>query len=212
MRRLRTEKRHLPIEAKRRDLYDVTKQFLKTPLDHEKLLSDLEKAQDLHKYTSKAFGGWESIPLRSLKGVTGPEGSRASGQHASSDADLFKDTNVMPDYISSIVKQIASGSGILKVRLMRLQAKRTIGEHKDQFSPGPPVARLHIPIVTNPDVIFQVNRKPYHMQLGHVYYIDVSQLHAVSNKGKEDRVHLVFDLVRNHDVEEKLKSAIESAQ
>ena len=191
------------------DLCDVTDQFLTAPLNTDQLRKDLNEAMTQHEFTSKSFGGWSSIPLRSLNGVTGSEGSRASGKHASSDATLFKDTVVMPDYIRSVINDAARGSGgVLKARLMRLQANRTIGEHRDKFTPGPPVLRLHIPIVTNPEVIFLVNRKPYHMEEGRLYSIDVSMLHAVSNKGTLHRVHLVFDVVMTPEVKEKMKAAL----
>ena len=206
MRRLRTEKLAARgIRCKPSDLFEVTNQFISNPLDQERMISDLEQAKQQHEFTSKAFGGWDSIPLRSLRGMTGAAGSRASGEHASSNAELFKDTDVMPGYIRFVVHSIAAG--ILKVRLMRLRAHRTIGEHRDRFTPGPRVARFHIPIITNPDVTFHVNRQPYHMKAGRMYCIDVSQLHSVANKGDADRVHLVFDVVVTPEIEKNLTEA-----
>lgn len=211
MRRLATHKPGNPTvnPPKATDLYDITDQFLSKPMDVERLVAALKEAEHQHEFTKKAFGGWGSIPLRSLHGMTGREASGASGEHASSNAQLFQDTVVMPDYIKELIDEIAGDAGVLKVRLMRLEKNRTIGEHKDRFNPGPPVARMHIPIVTNPQVEFQVNRQSYHLQAGHLYCIDVSQTHAVFNKGDADRIHLVFDVCITPTVSKKLKAAAE---
>lgn len=212
MRRLRTEKRKKPSNTPApSDLYDVTTAFLGDKgIDQQRLIEAYHEAERQHEFTKKAFGGWSSLPLRSLGGMTGKEASSAAGKHASSDANLFEDTVVMPDYIRELIDEIGQGAGVLKVRLMRLEANRTIGEHKDAFSPGPEVARLHIPVITNPEVEFQVNRKPYRMHVGRLYCIDVSKLHAVFNKGTEDRIHLVFDLCINADIRKKLKIGVMS--
>jgi len=210
MRKLQTHKPgSKPITPKPTDLYEVTDQFLVAPVDMDRLTAALREAEKQHTYTSKAFGGWESIPLRSLRGITGRDGSRASGEHASSNPSLFKDTAIMQPYIRELIDEITGGNNdVLKVRLMRLKSNRVIGEHRDRFSAGRSVVRLHIPVVTNPGVEFRVNRKPYHMDQGKLYCIDVSQLHAVSNKGDRDRVHLVFDVCLSKNINKKLTASI----
>ena len=209
MRKLQTHKPgQAPATPKATDLYEVTDQFLVAPVDMDRLTAALQEAEKQHAYTSKAFGGWYSIPLRSLRGVTGRNGSRASGEHASSNPLLFKDTAIMQPYIRELIDEITGGNNnVLKVRLMRLKSTRVIGEHRDSFSPGQSVIRLHIPVVTNPGVVFRVNRKPYHMDQGKLYHIDVSQLHAVSNKGANDRVHLVFDVCLSESINKKLTAS-----
>ena len=65
------------------------------------------------------------------------------------------------------------------------------------------IARLHIPIQTNPECIFQawqLNGEPLHKHLetGSLWYLDTRKPHAVSNRnGSLNRVHLVIDAVVN---------------
>lgn len=80
---------------------------------------------------------------------------------------------------------------------MKLNANGEIGQHKDVFvgESNKKVTRYHIPIVTNPKVIFSVDYKPYHLQEGELYRVDITMMHSVKNSGETDRIHLVFDVV-----------------
>lgn len=55
--------------------------------------------------------------------------------------------------------------------------------------------RIHIPLVTNQNVIFTVEDERFHLKRGHVYEINNSKLHSVQNKNDPtyNRVHLIFD-------------------
>ncbi len=59
-------------------------------------------------------------------------------------------------------------------------------------------ARLHFPIVTNPQVEFYVDGIRVDMQPGTCWYINANLIHQVINKGKTDRIHLVIDCVVNN--------------
>jgi hypothetical protein len=197
------------------DLVRVTQHFLQgTSIDLDTLRKEIALAEQQHEYTSKAFHGWNSIPLRSVDGMTGAEASSANGMHASADSSLFRDTTIMEStpYIRELVQRCAGtdvGAGVLKVRLMKLAAGKCIAEHMDRFEgSGDAIIRLHIPIVTHRKVHFYVNGKQYHMDTGELYRIDVSQRHAVENLSREcDRIHLVFDVCRTPQTEQWLNRA-----
>jgi aspartyl/asparaginyl beta-hydroxylase (cupin superfamily) len=58
--------------------------------------------------------------------------------------------------------------------------------------------RLHLPLITNPEVIFQQwlldgTRVAMHMPLGQWSYIDTRKPHTARNGGDTDRIHLVVD-------------------
>lgn len=55
--------------------------------------------------------------------------------------------------------------------------------------------RVHIPIRTNPKVIFYCGDLSVNMKLDHAYEIgNSSHMHGVDNNSQEDRYHLIIDL------------------
>jgi len=82
------------------------------------------------------------------------------------------------------------------VRLMRLTQGSVIREHDDlDLAAELGMARIHVPITTNPQVEFLVNRVPVRMAPGEAWYLRLSDKHSVANRGTTDRVHLVIDAV-----------------
>ncbi len=87
---------------------------------------------------------------------------------------------------------------LTSVRLMRLTAGSTIKEHSDpDLSADYGMARLHVPVVTNPQVDFQLNGNRIDMAAGECWYLNLSRPHTVINCGTADRVHLVIDAMVN---------------
>jgi len=94
---------------------------------------------------------------------------------------------------------------VTRCRFAKLNAGSNIAAHVDydtDFS-----IRIHIPIITNPDVTFYVARtgtkqvSSWHMPAdGHAWFINQGMLHWVENKGKTDRVHLVISLCGQEDL------------
>ena len=87
---------------------------------------------------------------------------------------------------------------VLSVRLLKLEAAAEIKPHTDHelgYEDGQ--FRLHIPIVTNPDIEFILDGERLTMLPGECWYTNVNLLHSVANRGTADRVHLVIDGVRN---------------
>lgn len=81
-------------------------------------------------------------------------------------------------------------------RLLRLHAGSSIREHTDHalgFEDG--LARLHVPVITNPDVTFFLDGEPVPMGEGECWYFDANRPHRVDNHSRQDRVHLVIDCV-----------------
>jgi len=84
------------------------------------------------------------------------------------------------------------------VRLLRLKAGSSIREHSDYrlgYEDGE--VRLHIPVVTNPDVNFFLAGQRLSMQEGECWYLNVNLPHRVDNQSTTDRIHLVIDCVVN---------------
>ena len=84
-----------------------------------------------------------------------------------------------------------------QVLFIKLAANRDITAHHDNGDYLHCVARNHIPIVTNPGVRFMVDHESMHIPEGECWEINNNKIHAVENKGKEDRIHLLIDIVPN---------------
>jgi aspartyl/asparaginyl beta-hydroxylase (cupin superfamily) len=68
------------------------------------------------------------------------------------------------------------------------------------------VARLHFPLVTNERVIFSTwnefdKEENYHYGFGEVWVIDTRKPHKAVNGGKDNRIHLVVDVVVTPKIE-----------
>jgi len=143
-----------------------------------------------HFVRSNYEGEWSVIPLRAAAGETHP--IRMIGTHPL--ATSFVDT-VYLDRAPALGALLAALDCPLKVvRLMRLTPGSRILEH-DDFDPDAETgtARLHLPVTTNDGVEFLLNRRPVPMRPGELWYLRLSDPHAVANCGETDRVHLVIE-------------------
>jgi len=162
--------------------------------DKDKLSTELKNVlqQDwsLH-FNSKDFNGdWRSISLRSATG-------KSNDIYAQANVG-YKDTPVLE--MMPYVRGILDGWQCEKeaVRLLSLAPGSEIKPHKDMgcgYSDGN--FRIHIPIITNPEVYFTIEDETLHLQAGECWYMDFSKTHSIVNHGHTARVHLIMDCIRN---------------
>ena len=86
------------------------------------------------------------------------------------------------------------GVGFHRSRFMRIAPGGHMPEHYDAHPYWRDKCRVHIPIQTDPSVIFSCGGDDLHMERGRVYLIDNSELHTVSNPSTQNRIHLVIDV------------------
>ena len=94
------------------------------------------------------------------------------------------------------------------VRLLSLGPGAEIAEHTDHelgYEFGE--VRLHVPIITSPEVEFRVQGRRIEMRPGEVWYIDASRPHAVTNHGDRERIHLVLDCELNDRLRAEFQKA-----
>jgi hypothetical protein len=165
-------------------------------LDVEKLKAELKAAEEAHPFVDKAVKMWKSIPLRSTYGLEGKEGNDGSGINNSPNPDYFEYTTVADHcpYIKQVMESF--GAPVLKIRLMKLEGKRTLPEHIDQFR-DERIMRFHIPIITYDNVWFYVEKEKQNFTEGTMWFAQVRKHHKVTNENKEPRVHIVFDIWMN---------------
>ena len=95
------------------------------------------------------------------------------------------------------VRQIMAGIGAVwgRSRLMALAPGSQVPTHIDLNYYWRTHFRIHIPIVTNPAVLFTCGDETVHMAAGECWIFDSFRWHDVKNGGEERRVHLVLDTV-----------------
>lgn len=152
------------------------------------------------------------VPLR---GSVRQRKATGEGEIDFSDPNLFEwgDTPLMDycPYIKEIVQFFKTDA--TNVRLMRLEAGAEVKEHRDPTLDASfrTVIRLTVPIFSNDNVTFLLNDVPVPMQPGEVWYMRLSDRHAVFNNNAEERINLSIDLVYNEWLEEKLLSLASAA-
>lgn len=133
-------------------------------------------------------GDWSAIPLRSVNGEPRRIFPDPTG------LGVYKDTPHLDrcPYLREVVNFFDCDK--IDVRLLRLRAGSSIKEHRDyglEFEDGE--VRLHIPVVTNPQLEFYLNKERVMMEEGECWYLNFNLPHSVNNKGDIDRIHLVID-------------------
>ena len=170
------------------------------PLEFDalRLARDLRTAESdgwiAHFVQDNYEGEWSVIPLRAKAGATHPIMMIYSDPFCREfvDRPLLDSCPYFKEVLASFACPVQAA------RLMRLGSGSTILEHRDfDLDVEQGAARIHIPIVTSPEVVFLLNGVAVEMQAGSCWYLRLSDPHAVENRGKEARVHLVVDMTAN---------------
>ncbi len=93
------------------------------------------------------------------------------------------------------IRQILGSFGVVwsRSRLMRLAPGAEVPEHADINYHWHTRVRLHIPVITLPEVRFHCGDAVVHMAAGQAWIFDNWRLHRVLNPTAEERIHLVAD-------------------
>jgi len=156
-------------------------------------LAALQNADWTEHFVKQNYSGdWSVIPLRAPAGETHPIRMIYSDPSAKEwvDTPWLERSPHLRHVIESFQCPVTA------VRLMRLAPGSCIHEHHDHdLMAESGVARIHVPITTNPGVSFLLNGDPVAMAAGEAWYLRLADPHAVRNEGSSDRVHLVLDVV-----------------
>jgi Sulfotransferase family/Aspartyl/Asparaginyl beta-hydroxylase len=93
------------------------------------------------------------------------------------------------------VQQVLASFNVVwgRSRLMRLAPGAIVPDHADINYHWFRRVRLHIPIITRPEVRFRCENESVHMQAGEAWVFDNWRLHNVVNPTSFERIHLVAD-------------------
>lgn len=143
-----------------------------------------------HFNTEGYEGNWKSIALYA------PQGDAAN--ILAHNSESLQETAALKGspYLRHIIGQFKCP--LLSVRLLKLDRGAYIKPHRDyQLGYEDGTFRIHIPIITNPQVAFILDGERLDMKVGECWYTNVNFVHAVANDGDCDRIHLVLDGERN---------------
>ena len=161
-----------------------------------------ESAWEPHFNTQQYQGDWSGAALRVTVGsplALYPDPTR----------DEYADTPLLAACpgIRTALAQFACP--LQTVRLLRLGPGAVITGHRDHMlAHVHGEVRLHLPIVTGPEVTFWLDEVAVPMQAGECWYLDLTRVHRVSNDGDATRVHLVVDC----KVDDWLDALVEGAE
>ncbi|MDX1460991.1 MAG: aspartyl/asparaginyl beta-hydroxylase domain-containing protein [Xanthomonadales bacterium] len=160
-------------------------EFIKLPLlfDVERLQHEIAQfSEDEWMSHTTGFTGNLSIPLIAL------DGEFNDAMHGP-----MKPTPALArcEYIRQIMTEFGEVFG--RSRLMRLEPGSTVPPHVDVNYHWFNRVRLHIPITTNPKVLFYCGDRHLHMAAGEAWIFNTWVEHTVENNSDQTRVHLVLD-------------------
>jgi quercetin dioxygenase-like cupin family protein len=166
--------------------------YLKLPLsfDAARLQAELDALlapQWVEHFNTRDYdGGWRCLALRSADGQPRDIGALSEAN--------FLDTPALAQcpYFRTVIDAFECDKAA--VRLMALEAGAVIKPHRDAataFEHG--LARLHVPVQTDPAVTFCIDGEDIHFSRGDTWYLNAGRTHAVHNRSARSRIHLVLD-------------------
>lgn len=167
--------------------------------DSERLRRDLDRLSDVARARQPGKhhdGSWRGMSLCQQGGDhafagTVKHGSRVLAPHPTALLDRAT-------YFREIVSELGT---IQRARVSELPAGKAIEEHRDLGnSLHARVCRIHVPVVTHPELDFRIAGERVHFAEGEMWYADFTQPHSVHNRSDIDRVHILIDVIVTEDL------------
>jgi hypothetical protein len=158
-----------------------------------------------HFNTSFFEGDWSGIALRASPSDRGLYAGGAITAESFAATEALEACPYFQEVLATFQCPLKS------TRLLRLAPGSVIREHSDSdLGEELGDVRLHIPVVTNPEVEFYLAGKRVAMEAGECWYLDLSLPHRVQNRGASERVHLVVDCVLNDWLRDLIRNPVAS--
>lgn len=90
---------------------------------------------------------------------------------------------------------------VVRCEIIDMNGKGNIATHVDSGEFLSIGRRVHVPLITNPDVIFTVLNNSINMEVGKYYEINNSLPHSVKNNSDDKRIHIILDILLNKDLQ-----------
>lgn len=162
--------------------------------DVDRLVQDLQVLRNVPSAPQPGpyhAGEWTGIALHSMGGKDSVFPSAAGMDHYQETENLKR-----TPYFKYVLDDLKCPKEV--VRILFLPPGGYIKDHFDfhtSFQFG--LLRLHIPIITHPDVIFMIDGQRVIWNAGELWFGDFSKVHSVKNDSPVVRVHMVIDVQIN---------------
>lgn len=90
---------------------------------------------------------------------------------------------------------------VVRCEIVKMHGNSSIPAHIDSGEFLYLGRRIHIPLITNKDVIFTILNHSLNMEVGKWYDINNSLPHSVDNPTDKERTHIIIDLISNNLLE-----------
>ena len=98
------------------------------------------------------------------------------------------------DNLNILLNNNLSKGYIESILLINLPANKSIKKHMDNGNYFRKHNRLHMPIITNKDVIFEIGNEKKYLKPGEIWEINNNEKsHGVYNTSNTDRIHMLMD-------------------
>jgi hypothetical protein len=170
-----------------RELGDVSREGISSVTEKIAHSSQLWRAND-HKFSAD-FPGNHHIVFKFPYGY-------AHSHLQASYTDLWCDwQSLLAPIIQTAVRYYGFAQfETCKVMLSRLIPGAHIPRHVDTNPSSAIPHKIHVPLITNPDVVFFVEDVQYTLSVGKAYELNNLLPHSVENRSDSDRVHFIFDV------------------
>lgn len=162
--------------------------FLQLPLhyDAEVLAAEIDAlGESVWRPHPQGFPGNSALPLIAADGDAGSDSVRG----------VMRPTphlERMP-YLRDVLSSFGAVLG--RSRLMRLSGQAEVTSHVDVDYYWRDHMRIHVPVVTQPEVTFYCGANSVHMKAGECWIFDTWAQHRVINSATRSRIHIVADTV-----------------
>ncbi len=87
------------------------------------------------------------------------------------------------------------GGVVVGCQIAKLPPGGHISRHQDVAPLLRASHRIHVPLITWPEVTFFIDDAPHTFEAGHAFELNNQRFHEVRHGGTLDRYHLIFDLL-----------------
>jgi hypothetical protein len=105
-----------------------------------------------------------------------------------------KFANISSDLMETLKNSYGPGD-FINIQIAKMKGGGVILPHTDSYLNFVFSHRIHIPLVTNENVIFTIDNEDFYLESGNVYEINNLKKHSVINNNPEsfNRIHLIVD-------------------
>tara|TARA_R110000803_G_scaffold199999_2_gene264212 strand:- start:61 stop:585 length:525 start_codon:yes stop_codon:yes gene_type:complete len=100
--------------------------------------------------------------------------------------------------INNILTKIYGKGFVIRAILVMLKSNSKIDKHIDSGESLSVSHRVHIPIITNKNILFEIDNEIKNLKEGEMWEINNSEkIHSVINNSNINRVHLIVDWIND---------------